>query len=207
MLLPAVHELLENHGLTPADIDLIAVGTGPGTFSGLRVGIATARALAQALEIPLVGSSTLAAIAQGIAGTVKNKSGGKPVLLPVIDAKRGQVFAQLFSKDGPKVKPLSEIFCLGPEALAEKISQLVKEPVVTAGNGVVSYYEIFSQCKLVEPLPQEDEAHRVRAAFHLPPREVQPVYHPGKLLGVVPNYVRQPDADKNVLLRKRKPWQ
>ena len=68
-LLPLADELLDRAGLGFADLELIAVGIGPGTFTGLRIGIATARALAQALSIPIVGVSTLQSLALNARGT------------------------------------------------------------------------------------------------------------------------------------------
>ena len=89
-LLPAIDEVMERAGVGFADLDAIAVGLGPGTFTGLRIGVATARALAKANDLPLRGVSSLAALAAGIAGGLR---------LPLIDAKRGEVYAALFEGD------------------------------------------------------------------------------------------------------------
>ena len=92
-LLPTLAELLEQGGTGWDDVTAIAVGVGPGTFTGLRIGVATARGLAQGLGVPLHPVSSLEALAAGIAagaGAVP----GTPIL-PLIDARRGQVFASL----------------------------------------------------------------------------------------------------------------
>ena len=99
-LLPAARELLGRAGMSIDDMTSIVVGTGPGTFSGLRVGIATARALAQSLEIPLFGSSTLEALAKELAAGIDGSKHGW--ILPLIDARRSQVFTQLYRKEGGK---------------------------------------------------------------------------------------------------------
>src|SRR5439155_9138246 len=80
-VLEAADALLRAAGLTPAELDAIAVGTGPGSFTGVRIGLAAARGLALALDIPVAGVSTLAALAAGAPGAV-----------PVVDAHRHEVF-------------------------------------------------------------------------------------------------------------------
>ncbi len=88
-LLPLALELLEEAGVDWPDLDRIAVGVGPGTFTGVRIGVASARALAQALETPLVGVSTLRSLAVGV------ELDGPDVpqtVLAVIDARRGEAF-------------------------------------------------------------------------------------------------------------------
>src|SRR5690348_4715818 len=81
-LLEDVDALLRQGGAAPTDLDLLAIGTGPGGFTGIRIGLATARGLALALGVPGAGVSTLDALAAGAPGAV-----------PVIDAKRREVFA------------------------------------------------------------------------------------------------------------------
>ena len=86
-LLPAVHEAMRRAGVRFSDLDAIAVGRGPGTFTGLRIGVATARALAKANGLPLRGVSSLAALAAGMPGGLR---------LPAIDARRGELYAALY---------------------------------------------------------------------------------------------------------------
>src|SRR5919106_5253460 len=80
-VLEDIDALLREAGVEPEQLDALAVGTGPGSFTGVRIGLATARALAFALDVPAAGVSTLDALAAGAPGAV-----------PVIDAKRGEVF-------------------------------------------------------------------------------------------------------------------
>ena len=203
LLLPAINDLLGNAGMTAAGLDLICVGTGPGTFSGLRVGVATARALSQSLETPLQGQSSLAALARGMADIASGNR--EELLLPVIDARRGQVFAQLYRTDAASVLAASGVFCEAPQDLIRKIAALTDRPVRAAGNGILSYFALFDK-KPVQPLPAGDLRHQVRAVYYLPAPGLKIKYDSHDLLDVLPAYIREPDADKTVLLRKKGIW-
>lgn len=208
MLLPAVQDLLDSNGMAIGDLTAIVTGTGPGTFSGLRVGIATARALAQSLELPLFGYSSLEALANGLAAGAE-----RPMphwILPLIDARRGQVFARIYKKEGEKgLKPESEVLCLDPDRLSDILPEISEGSVRAGGNGALAFREILAAGGRLELLEKDDEANRMRAAWHISAAEdseIEAGYQPGKLLSVLPLYVREPDADKTVLLKKREPW-
>jgi tRNA threonylcarbamoyl adenosine modification protein YeaZ len=94
-LMGMIEAAMQEAGLAFADLDRIAVTVGPGSFTGIRVGIAAARGLALVSGTPLVGIGTLAALAEA----AREKAGGVPVLV-VIDARRGEVYAQAFAADG-----------------------------------------------------------------------------------------------------------
>jgi len=98
-LLPMVHGLLSGLGMTVSDIDKIAVAQGPGSFTGIRIGVATAKGLALGADKPLIGVSTLEAMAhQGI-------HLGEGIICPVMDARRGQVYNALFAvREGELVR-------------------------------------------------------------------------------------------------------
>jgi tRNA threonylcarbamoyladenosine biosynthesis protein TsaB len=155
--------LLTDAGLAPADLDGIAVGIGPGSFTGIRMAIATARGLSLALGIPVAGVSTLRALAAGAPGAV-----------PVIDAKRREIFTQV---DGE------------PAVLAP--SDLRLDPgTVCVGDGAVRYREQLTSHGADIP-PDDDERHVPRARFHaLLARDFGPAD------AVQPLYLRVPDAEK-----------
>ncbi|MBE0429936.1 MAG: tRNA (adenosine(37)-N6)-threonylcarbamoyltransferase complex dimerization subunit type 1 TsaB [Thermoleophilia bacterium] len=210
MLLPWTLDLLLRNGLDRTDITAVVAGTGPGTFTGLRVGIATARGLAQALEVPLAGFSTLEALALGIASgpvdePVDPDPSGAMDLLPVIDAKRGQIFAQLFRRREHGVEAVSEILCLNPGDLSKRLAALTGRRAMAAGNGALAHYEQFESDPRVEIINRDDSRHRVRAVHHLRAAG-DGVFDPVALTKVLPVYVREPDADKTVLMRKKEPW-
>jgi tRNA threonylcarbamoyladenosine biosynthesis protein TsaB len=156
-------------------IDRIAVGVGPGSFTGLRIGIATARALAQAREIPIAPVGSLVALARGISQTTD----GAPAL-PVFDARRGEAFAALFDAAGQEIWPP---FVAAPGELAERVRSLDSSPLA-AGDGALGFAaELEAAGATVAP--PEDVIHRVaaehvcavgEAATEAPPDKIQPLY-------------------------------
>jgi len=163
-LLEDVDALLRRGGAHAGDLEALAVGIGPGSFTGVRVGLATARALALALDVPAAGISTLDALAAGAPGA-----------LPVIDARRREVFV---SQDGPRV--------LAPDDVRPAPGTLC------VGNGAVRYRAVLEQAGAVVP-PDEDERHLPRARFHA---ALAREFGPAEL--VEPLYLRVPDADRTV---------
>jgi tRNA threonylcarbamoyladenosine biosynthesis protein TsaB len=161
-LLEDVDALLRQAGARTGDIQGLAVGTGPGSFTGLRVGLATARGLALALGVPVAGVSTLDALAAGAPGA-----------LPVIDARRGEVFVL---QGEPRVLP--------PEDLD------VEAGTVCVGDGAVRYRSVLA-AKGAEIPPDGDDRHIPRARFHA---QLARDFGPAEL--VEPMYLRVPDADK-----------
>jgi tRNA threonylcarbamoyladenosine biosynthesis protein TsaB len=110
-LLPAIDALLRGAGAAIGDVDAFAVSAGPGSFTGLRIGIATVKGLAFGSERPVAAVSTLAALAQAGA------DGSAPVAA-LLDARRGEVYAALFAADGGRLAPDAVVT---PEALAPRL--------------------------------------------------------------------------------------
>lgn len=210
LLLPRLQLLLDDNSIGRSDLDGIVAGTGPGTFSGLRVGIATARGLAQALAIPLTGFSTLRGLAMGmhdrlLRGDILIADDTALDIMPVIDARRGQVFAQLFRATGEGLNEISGIICLSPESLIERVQQMSVKKVLAAGNGVLADDAVFSAASQLR-IPEPDNAcHLVDAGFHLQAVSMEPA-DLRNIIKVTPVYGREPDADSTVLSRKRESW-
>ena len=158
-----VDDLLAEAGLRPLDLDAVAIGTGPGSFTGIRIGLAAARGLALALDLPVAGVSTLDALAAGAPGAV-----------PVIDARRREVFALV---DGVAQ-------CLRPEELE------LAPGTECVGDGAVRYRETLEAGGGSVP-EDRSELHVPRARFHaLLARDFGPAE------AVEPIYLRIPDAEK-----------
>lgn len=136
-LLPATNELLESAGLTVSDLAAVAVGRGPGSFTGVRIAVATAKGLAHGLGLPLAGLGTLDAVAWRF----KDTSG----LVGVVgDAMRGEVYPCLFRCSDGVCERLDEYDVAKPAAAAAAWAESLGEPVTLTGNGLVKYAEVFS---------------------------------------------------------------
>lgn len=163
-------------------IGRLAVGTGPGMFTGLRIGVSTARALAQARDLPLTGVSSLAALGRGIG----RRAGDRP-RLALIDARRGEVFAALFDERG---SALWEPCLTTPDALVQRLGDATPGPLA-GGDGSLRFRRQLESAG-VEVLPDADAAHRI-AARHV--CELAAAEEPGPAAEVRPTYLRRPDAE------------
>ena len=130
-ILEASHHLFAMAGVEPGDLDEIVVGIGPGGFTGIRIGIATALGLGQALGIPVHGASTLEALALGAAAARRTDT---EVVVPVIDARRGQVFAGAYAVGpGGALSPVLAPAAWDPAALSTALSAV--GACLLAGDG------------------------------------------------------------------------
>ena len=126
-VLPMTESLLSRLSMTVDDIDLFAVSIGPGSFTGLRIGVATIKGLSFGKNKPCVGVSTLEALAY-------NLEGFSGILCPVMDARRGQVFTALFRSDGKTIERLLPDCAMDLSELNEKLSAF-SEPIYLMGDG------------------------------------------------------------------------
>ena len=131
-LLPALDRMLRDAGLTLAGVNGLAVSIGPGSFTGLRIGLSTVKGLVYATGLPVVGVPTLEAMAWSV------PYADTPVC-PVLDARRQEVYAALFRFTGRRLERLMEDTALAPEALCERI----QTPTLFLGDALGAYGELF----------------------------------------------------------------
>jgi tRNA threonylcarbamoyladenosine biosynthesis protein TsaB len=160
-------ELVDRAGVSLVDIDGVVSGIGPGSFTGVRIGLATARGLALALGVPAAGASTLAAL----------RAGAGDGTIACIDARRGEVFA-----DGPAIPAAAR----SPEALAA----LAPRGALLVGDGAVRYRGQLEAAGLV--IPRDDDSRHAPAGRLLAAIAAAD----GLTTPAAPQYLRRPDAEE-----------
>ena len=179
-LLPAVDDVLDLAGEELGSVERVLMGVGPGTFTGIRIAAATARALSLGVGAKLSKNSTLNALAAPALSAAGD-------VLAVLDAKRGQIFVRRFSTEGPA----SNIQCVRPKELSVDGAPLL------VGDGAVRYRE---ELRLFGHIPPDySTLHRVTAVGHVLSADLAAV----EAEDVVPIYVREPDAE---VRRDLNPW-
>jgi tRNA threonylcarbamoyladenosine biosynthesis protein TsaB len=194
-LMALIAEVLARAGCGWDGVDRIAVGVGPGTFTGLRIGVATARALARSREIELVGISTLQSLALGAVEEARAR--GADAILPVLDARRGEVFAAAWitgEVDGaPAAGRLLQPVAVAPSALAQTAAR-VGDSCLAIGDGAVAFRAVLERSG-TSIVDGGSRLHRVDAVFT------------GRLAfgsqsaaaeSVRPEYLRLPDAERSL---------
>jgi len=181
-LLPLVDEMLRRAGIAAAAIDAIACGAGPGSFTGLRIGLATAKGLGFALGKPLVLVSSLAALAWPARGRD---------VLALLDAKKREVYAGIFDAAG---RPLAPERVLPPDAL-EGYARAAGRGLVVLGDGAAAYPEAAARCGVVDTsIRGTPDARAVAelAAARLAAGSPDSV---DELLTAAPTYIRASEAE------------
>lgn len=187
MLVPAIADLLRGFGIAASALDAVAVGIGPGLFTGLRVGVTTAMTMAHALGRPVLPVPTLDVLAAPHAGDGR-------LVVPVIDAKRREVFSATYATDAG-LRRRTEDAVGTPAALASELAAL-GVPALLVGDGALAHAATFSGLAGVE----------LAGAEHAVPRAGTLVRLAGRMLdagggvepsAVRPRYLRKSDAELN----------
>ena len=183
---PALEYLLGATGLDLAKVAGIAVGVGPGLFTGLRVGVETAKTLAQVLHIPIVGLSSLDTLAYAVRHTHKR-------IAAVIDGRRGEVFFSLYRSVPGGVVRETEPAVVKPDGLTAEL-EAVTEEVLAVGNGAMLYRHELEELKRVE-VGTSVSAHPEAAVLVelAVPRFLREEFD--RPFDIVPLYLRKSDAE------------
>jgi tRNA threonylcarbamoyladenosine biosynthesis protein TsaB len=185
-LMPAIDRLLADVSRPVREIEGIALALGPGSFTGLRIGVSTVKGLAFALGVPVAGVGTLDALAQ-------NVRYARGLVCPVLDARKKEVYAALYRGDGAgALFKVSEDWVLSPQALCRRI----EEPTLFLGNGLEVYGDAIREDlkALANFAPEEFSLPR---AVHVA-RLAIPLLREGKTLDLfsfTPIYLRRSDAE------------
>jgi tRNA threonylcarbamoyladenosine biosynthesis protein TsaB len=186
-LLDLIAGLLDQTGLDWGQIELIAVGLGPGAFTGLRIGLASARGLAQSLAVEVCGVSSLMALAQP-ALTAPPVGAPPRRVLAVLDARRGEVFLAAYDLEGELISPRA----IAPQDLPALLES--SEPNgcwLAVGDGALRFSEVL-QGAGVTIAPADSPLHLIAATSICDLGEKSAITHVQEL---IPDYCRRPDAE------------
>lgn len=181
-LVPEIERLLTTVGLAIADIDLFASSIGPGSFTGVRGGVATIQGLALAVGKPCAGFSSLAMLSM-------NFSLSTTLVCPMLDARKSEVYAALYDCSSPPPSPRINDCVLSPAALLDQIATTTGQPVIFVGEGAIRYHDLIAK-QLGDqaifapfPLHMPHSANGILLAIHavrlgklLEPSQLLPVY-------------------------------
>ena len=185
-LMVMAQELLTQCGRKPSDVEAVAVAEGPGSFTGVRIGVAAAKGFAWGAEIPLYGVSTLEAMALGL-GVFQG------YVCPVMDARRSQVYNALFYVNQGKMGRIAPDRAIALTDLENEIKNL-SEPVFLVGDGSILCYNTLRATTLV--LPQTHRIHQRAVGVGLAALEKIAAGETGDGATLAPNYLRLSQAER-----------
>ncbi len=196
-ILTQIDQVLTNAGMTLRDIDYIATTVGPGSFTGIRIGVATAKGLSQATGIGLIPLSTMDALAYN------STAPDGTILACVLDARRQQVYNALFEMRNGRPVRLCEDRALSVEELGEQL-QTMHQPVLFLGDGAPLCYDRLSDrldCRIApRNLIAASAASAAMAAYQI---ACQDHFCPTDCHDLMPVYLRRPQAERERLERLR----
>lgn len=195
-LLSMAENMIENCGYTPAQIEAVAVAAGPGSFTGVRIGVAAAKGFAWGKQLPCYGVSTLEAMAKGF-GIQEG------YVCPVMDARRAQVYNAIFRVDCGKYTRIREDRAISIQELGEDI-QTLDGPVFLVGDGSILCYNTLSEKGLAVVCPPEHRMHQRASGVALVADQLIKEGVAGDGSALTPNYLRLSQAERERLAREQK---
>lgn len=195
-LLSMAESLLNSCGVTPKEVDAVAVAAGPGSFTGVRIGVAAAKGVAWAGELPCYGVSTLEAMARQL-GVYEGH------VLPVMDARRNQVYNAVFEAKGGCLHRRTEDRAISLEDLAEDLKAL-SGPIYLVGDGAALCSRVLGETVDNLILPPEHRLHQRAAGVALAAEIMARSGLTGDGSALEPNYLRLSQAERERLARQEK---
>lgn len=193
-LAPAIEFVAKQARIELSEVSVVAVDIGPGLFTGLRVGIATAKAIAQALRVPMIGLSSLDLLAFPLRYA-------RGLIVPIIDARRGEVFTAMYRQVPGGIQRVEPYRLTSPAELASEI-QARSEDALLVGDGALRYRELFDDVRHIEigecgsAYPSASALVELAQPKALREEFVQP-------WELAPLYLRKSDAEINWDIRER----
>ena len=184
-LMVMAQDVLDQCGKAPSDVEAVAVANGPGSFTGVRIGVAAAKGFAWGREIPIYGVSTLEAMARGL-GIFDG------YVCPVMDARRSQVYNALFYVNQGALTRQTEDRAISLEDLKNELKNLEK-PIFLVGDGSILCYNTLQQDVPHLVLPPESRMHQRAVGVGLAALEQET---PDSAAGLSPNYLRLSQAER-----------
>ena len=194
-LLNMAEDLLKSCGRTPKDVAAVAVAAGPGSFTGVRIGVAAAKGFAWGGELPCYGVSTLEAMA-------KQLGIWQGYICPVMDARRSQVYNGLFHAEKGCCSRISQDRAIALGDLAEELKKL-EEPIFLVGDGSVLCYNTLLECVPKLVCPAEHRMHQRAAGVALVAEEMIARGETGDAAALAPNYLRLSQAERERLEKEK----
>lgn len=190
-LLPLIEQMLAERNESLSEVDAIAVSNGPGSFTGLRIGVTTAKGLGLALDRPVIAVPTLDAMAYNFV----SEEGA--LICPMIDARRNQIFTGAYKTDGSNIRAVMNSRALDIDELIEEIRNLQEEKIIFLGDGAE-----FHRDKLVEAfgdaaiVASGEKAHPSAGSVALLGEAMMKLGEAMSADDVVPTYLRQSQAER-----------
>lgn len=193
-LMVMAEDALRSCGKTPSDVEAVAVAAGPGSFTGVRIGVAAAKGFAWGAELPCCGVSTLEAMATAL-GVYDG------FVLPVMDARRSQVYNAVFKAEKGVLTRITEDRAIALSDLAEEI-KILEKPVFLVGDGAVLCYNTLKETVPNLVLPPEHRMHQRAAGVALVAEKALLAGDPCDGAALTPNYLRLSQAERERLAKR-----
>ncbi len=195
IILPLIDSVLQRAGIGFTDLTGIAVSIGPGSFTGVRIGLSTTKGLAYGTGMPAVGISTLQAIAARVAGF-------EGMVCSILDARKGEVYAAVFRKHGNQLERLTEDALMPILSFLEELRGLEKTtPCIFIGDGVTAYRSLLQQVSRLQiHIADEEPRPSVAAAIALLSERQFSDQRAVRLEDLAPVYLRRPECESRMKL-------